>query len=96
VAKIPIGKAPFTDIDLNDLPDFLIAEAPVNSIVDSTTTAGVTYFCEAPVGIASSVAGWRICKYTAADGTFKWADGNAAYDNIADNRASLTYLFAPA
>lgn len=94
MAKVPIGKSPFAGIDLNDLADFIIAEAPLNSIVDSTTTAGVTYFCESPAGVLSSQAGWRICKYTAADGTFKWADGNTAYDNIADDRASLTYAFA--
>lgn len=94
MAKVPIGGTIFGNIDLGDLPD-LITQAPaMNAIIDSTTTAGVTYFCEAPVGIASNVAGWRISKYTAADGTFKWADSDTKYDNIADNRAALTYGFA--
>jgi len=94
MAKVPIGGTIFGNIDLTDLPDVMVQTSPMNSIVDSTTTAGVTYFCEAPAGIASSVAGWRISKYTAADGTFKWADGNTKYDNIADNRAALTYSFS--
>ena len=94
MAKVPIGKAPFGSIDLTDLTDLYTQETPMQLIIDKTTTAGVTYFCEAPVGIATSAAGWRIAKYTAADGTFKYADANTKYDNIADNRASLTYSFS--
>lgn len=96
MAKVPIGKAPFgsAGIDLGDLPDFYTQDAPMQWLKDSTTTAGVTYFFEAPVGIPTSAAGWRGAKYTAADGTFKYADGNTKYDNIADNRASLTYSFS--
>lgn len=93
MAKVPIGKAPFTGVDLTDLPDLMTQDAPMQYIKDSTTTAGVTYFCESPAGIAPSEAGWRISAYTAADGTTKYADGNTKYDNIADNRASLTYSF---
>ena len=93
MAKVPIGKAPFTDIDLNDLPDIITGMPPMNSIVDDQTTAGQVYFCEAPVGVLSSEAGWRISRLTTATGETKWADGNTKYDNIADNRASLTYSF---
>lgn len=93
MAKVPVGKAPFADIDLNDLPDIITDSPPMNLITDDYTTAGVTYFCEAPVGVLSSEAGWRISKFTASTGELKWADGNTAFDNIADNRASLTYAF---
>jgi len=95
MAKVPIGKTPFGSIDLTDLPDLYTQDAPMQYINDSTTTAGVTYFCESPAGIGTDKAGWRIAKYTQADGTFKYADGNTKYDNIADNRASLTYAFTP-
>ena len=94
MARVPIGGAIFGGIDLSDLPDLIVQEPPMNSIVDTTTTAGVTYCCEAPVGRASSVEGWRICRYTAANGKYEWADSNTKYDNIADNRAALTYGFA--
>lgn len=93
MAKVPVGKAPFADTDLNDLPDIITDSPPMNLIVDDYTTAGVTYFCEAPAGILSSEAGWRISEFTASTGELKWADGNTKYDNIADNRASLTYAF---
>jgi hypothetical protein len=66
-------------------------ELPLALIVDSATTAGYTYICEALPGTLSSAAGWRIQKITDATGTTVWADGNAKFDNVADNRASLTY-----
>lgn len=96
MAKVPIGKAPFTDIDLNDLPDIITGLPPGNSIIDDYTTTGQVYFCEAPTGVDSDEAGWRISRLTTATGETKWADGDTKYDNIADNRASLTYLFKPA
>jgi len=70
------------------------AEACV-SIIDSTTTAGVTYYGltkETPA--SKSAAIWQVRKeFTNSDGDdeFAWADGNPNYDNIWDNRASLTY-----
>jgi hypothetical protein len=60
-------------------------------IVDSSTTVGYTYICEAAPGTASSAALWRICKVTDATGNTVWADGNGNFDNVADNRASLSY-----
>lgn len=56
----------------------------------------VAYLCEAAPGTASSAAAWRIQKLTfGTDGdvSIKWADGNTNFDNVADNRASLTYTF---
>ncbi len=72
----------------NPIPFVSSAEA---SIVDTTTTAGVTYFCSAPPGTASSAASWRCAKFVQSTGVTTWADGNANYDNVADDRASLTY-----
>lgn len=65
--------------------------AALAKIIDTTTTAGVTYTCEAVPGSASSAAVWRISKTTSSTGVTQWADGNGNFDNIADNRASLTY-----
>jgi hypothetical protein len=60
-------------------------------IVDSTTTAGFTYLCEAQPGTAAATAAWRISKITDATGVTVWADGNGNFDNVAADRASLTY-----
>jgi hypothetical protein len=54
----------------------------------------VAYLCEADPGALTSAAVWRIQKLTfGVDGdvTIQWADGDPNFDNIADNRASLTY-----
>lgn len=74
-------------VELYDYPNY-------NEIVDSSTTAGFTYFCRAPIGTAEAVAGWQISRMEDATGKIMWADANAKFDNIAANRASLTYAFA--
>ncbi len=54
---------------------------------------GITYVGKAAVGSATSSAVWQIQRITETgpDITIQWADGNASFDNIWDNRASLTY-----
>lgn len=55
-------------------------------------SAVVTYVGEADPGTATSAASWRVKKIDTTSGTtVTWADGNASFDNIYDNRASLTY-----
>lgn len=70
------------------------AEACV-SIIDTTTTASVTYFGLTKTIPASKAAAiWQVRKqFTNSDGDSEiaWADGTPNYDNIWDNRASLTY-----
>lgn len=53
----------------------------------------VTYVGEAVEGSADSGALWRIKRMSASGTvtTISWADGNSNFDNIWDNRASLTY-----
>ena len=55
--------------------------------------AATTYEGEAVPGTATSSAIWRIKKIAtnAGDVTVTWADGNANFDNVWDNRVSLTY-----
>jgi hypothetical protein len=57
--------------------------------VDSSTT----YLGEAEPGSATSSAVWRIKKIveTGPDVAITWADGNESFDNIWDNRLSLSY-----
>lgn len=54
---------------------------------------GVTYVGEAVPGTALSAAGWRIKKVltTVAGVDILWADGDSNFDNVWDDRASLTY-----
>lgn len=61
---------------------------------DSATTANVTYVGIADCGTATSAARWKIFKVdetTTDTAIVTYADGNEAFDNIWDNRASLTY-----
>ena len=64
---------------------------PFASIVDTTTTAGYTYICEAPPGTLTSDANWRISRLNQSTGQTEWASGVGSFTQIADNRASLTY-----
>lgn len=54
--------------------------------------ATYTYIGEADAGALVAGAVWRIKRMTNADYTIVWADGNAAFDNVWNDRASLTYL----
>ena len=59
------------------------------------TVGTTTYVCIAPPGSLSSAAVWKIYREVVSGGgtirTVTWADGNAQFDNVADNRATLTY-----
>lgn len=55
--------------------------------------SGVTYVGEAAPGAATSASVWRVRRVTSTEDTIlEWADGDSAFDNVWDNRASLTYL----
>lgn len=60
-------------------------------IIDDYTTNGVIYHFIAPPGSNPADPVWYGEKFTVATGRVTHADGNAEFDNIADNRASLTY-----
>jgi hypothetical protein len=54
----------------------------------------VMYKAEAPVGTSTSAASWRIQKIEFGidgDVSITWADGNANFDNIWDNRSSYVF-----
>jgi len=57
--------------------------------------SGITYIGEAAIGSNTASAVWRIKKLDESGNPeliIKWADGNSNFDNIWDNRTSLTYL----
>lgn len=68
---------------------------PLNALtlrLDDTTTANVTYVGYGGIGAATSAATWRIKKLDETTGlVITWADGNRKFDNVWDNRASLSY-----
>lgn len=60
-------------------------------IVDQPN-ATTTYICQAPVGTAAGAAAWRVRRIVVSGTTTTttWA-GGGAFNQIAANRASLTY-----
>ena len=69
---------------------------PTTTDISETASPTITYLGSSRPGSATSAAAWRISRITFdGSGNYtgqKWADGNGNYDNIWDNRASLTYL----
>jgi hypothetical protein len=56
--------------------------------------SSITYVGEAAPGSANSAAVWRIKRLdetVANDLTILWADGNSSFDNVWNDRASLSY-----
>ena len=66
-------------------------------IIETDSATGITYFWFADKWTATSTAKWQIQKlveatvWTVTTTTYTRADWNAHYDNIWDNRASLSY-----
>lgn len=75
----------------NAMKYMAVGDVSLAEIIDQTTTAGYTYMCEALPGTLTSASAWRISRLNMATGVVLWADGNANFDNVADNRASLSY-----
>lgn len=64
--------------------------------IDDTTTANVVYIGKAELtgaAISTSSAVWQIKRLDTSSIALdkKWADGDANYNNVWDDRASLTY-----
>lgn len=63
--------------------------------VDFVDDQNLLYRGEAATGTAESAAAWRIRRITFVgdeeDVVEEWADGNANFDKVWDDRASLTY-----
>lgn len=54
--------------------------------------ANTAYLGLAPINSANSAPVWQIKKLDYTTGVdVRWADGNQGFDNVWDNRASLTY-----
>ncbi len=63
-----------------------------NYAVRTATSGDITYVGQAAIGSLTSSAVWQIKKLDETSGSIiTWADGDDSFDNIWDNRASLTY-----
>ena len=79
-------------VSANNLQEIISLTEEKALIVE--VSGGTTYVGKAPPGSITSEARWQVSRIVVAGGTttVTWADGNLTYDNIWDNRASLTYL----
>lgn len=65
--------------------------APDDNVIIDESGGTYTYFGFASPASATSAARWKIKRLTQATNVFQLADGNDQYDNVWDNRASLSY-----
>ena len=88
---VDIKAAVAEEFDTNSNAKRIISTPMATKIDESDSTT--TYVGEAVVGTAGSSAKWRIKKMvkTGTVTEILWADGNANYDNVWDNRTSLSY-----
>lgn len=62
------------------------------NVQDHSTDPNITYIGKADIGSLTSEAVWQIKEINQATGsTIKFADGDNAYNNVFDNRESLSY-----
>lgn len=68
-----------------------ISDWQLQVLIDEASPT-VLYVGDSAPGSAASDAVWRIYKIVISSGlSLKYADGNTRFDNIWDNRSSLTY-----
>jgi hypothetical protein len=68
--------------------------SPDEALLLDDNGAGTIYVGTAVPGASPSAPVWKIKQIltTGADLRILWADGNSQYDNIWDDRSSLTYI----
>lgn len=102
VSSKPVGKIPPYETSTGQYYEgtvFPTGETVVASVTVPLATrldeasATVTYVGKAKMGSADASAVWQIQKISVSGNvtSITWADSNSAYDNVWNNRASLTY-----
>jgi hypothetical protein len=81
------------DIGATPKKDYAVQTASVELATKLDTVSNITYVGKAPVGTSSSEAVWQIKKIeeTGEDLSITFADGDSSFNNVWDNRLSLTY-----
>lgn len=70
----------------------VITQSPTYNVFLDEASATITYVGEALPGVAASSALWRIKRLDSTSGLLlTWADGDADFDKIWNNRASYSY-----
>ena len=67
--------------------------SPLIINIDKSTTANTTYYGWAEPATATSASAWKIFRkvLTGSDSSYTFADSDGEFDNVWDNRASLSY-----
>lgn len=82
-------------VDLVSVAATLDVEQQPSLVVEKIdqASASVTYIGQAAPGTATSTAGWRIQRMSVSGTvtTLEYADGDLNFNNIWDNRVSLSY-----
>lgn len=75
-------------------PDGSVAHPKItdNLAFKYATSGTELYIGEATPGASSASPIWRIMKFDSSTQDITWADGDASFDNVWDDYASLTYL----
>ena len=83
----------YDNVQTNALGHLKITSGAYITQLDDTGSGGITYIGKATPGTATSSANWQITRLTetGADLEVLYADGDINFDNIWDNRASLSY-----
>jgi len=70
-----------------------LTESQPAPIIDNPGAGTVTYYGHAPLGSQRDKPEWKIVRVTIAGNvtTTEYADGDMRYDNVWDDRASLSY-----
>ncbi len=68
-----------------------IVDGHLESRMDDTTDPAWIYFGSAMTGSLNAAAVWVVFRMDTATNNVYYADGNSNYDNIWDDRATLTY-----
>ncbi len=88
-------RKPITVDDLGTIHAQSVILSSGGKLIDATSTTDVIYICEAEPGVATSAALWRIKKVsfppTASFILVQWADGDQRFNNVCDDRTSLSY-----
>lgn len=82
-----------TDITITSANDSIETRSQAMKIIIDEVSTSITYVGEAATGSSTSGALWRVKRITTSGviTTIEWADGNGNFDNIWNNRASLSY-----
>lgn len=69
------------------------SQSPRRVTLVDEVSGNLTYIGIAKLGTADATPGWQILRIqkTGALTSLQYADGNARFDNVWDDRASLTY-----